>query len=91
MEVSLPRECELARHSLRCEAATLWRLFGLDPRGRRRSGFMTAFDLRRPGVNDLPPAASSQASSLRSEARDDASMIEPRFTAEVNIRGVTAQ
>jgi hypothetical protein len=85
MEASLPRACELLRLT-----AALKRLFGLDPRGRRRSGLSTAYDERRPGVNDLPPAASSPASPLRCEARDDALVIEPPFTAEVNIRGVTS-
>src|SRR5438046_1418038 len=92
MEASLPRECELPRPA-RGGAATLWRLFGLVPRGRRRSGFSAASATceheRRPGVNDLPPAASSRAASLRSAARDDAPVIEPPFTGEVNIRGVT--
>src|SRR5262245_30662016 len=83
---SLPRGCELARPA-RCGAATLWRLFGLVPRDRRRSGFSAACDARRPGDNDLPPVASSRAPPLRSEARDDASVITPWFTGEVKIRG----
>ncbi|MCC7351841.1 MAG: hypothetical protein IT446_14875, partial [Phycisphaerales bacterium] len=41
-----------------------------------------------PGVNDLPSAASSRASPLRSDARDDASVIEARFACKGNIRGV---
>jgi len=39
MEASLPRECELADESF---VASLWRLFGLVPRGRRRSRFLAA-------------------------------------------------
>src|SRR4051812_14318014 len=86
---SLPRRCELPRPA-RGEAATLWRLFGLVPRDRRRSGFSSACDKPRPRDNDLPPAASSQASPLRSEPRDDTSVITPLVTGEVKIRGDVA-
>lgn len=80
MEVSLPRECELSGR-----AGTLWRLFGLVPRSRRRSCFSPA--LIGPGGRRSVVGCRFAACSLRFARRKPASVIEPAGDEASNIRG----
>jgi hypothetical protein len=73
LEISLPRECELADEVF---VASLWRLFGLVPRGRRRSRFSAASEVV-PGVSRSDVGRDIEGFSLRFEAFDVASVIEP--------------
>jgi len=84
MEISLPRECELADEVI---VAPLWRLFGLVPRGRRRSRFSAASEVV-PGVSRSVVGRDIEGFSLRFEAFAVASVIEPEVDTILNIRGV---
>jgi hypothetical protein len=79
MEMSLSCRCELDRED------RLWRLFGLVPRDRRRSRFVTVLgDL---DTIDLSPAAVGKPASLRSAAFPTAVPITPSVFEESNIQG----
>jgi len=82
MEASLPRECELADESF---VASLWRLFGLVPRGRRGSRFLAAAEVPRRHRSVV--GRDIEGFSLRFEAFDVASVIEPAVVTFLNIRG----
>src|SRR5262245_31178890 len=82
-EASLPCRCELA--PVVAIRPRLWWLFGLDPRRRRRSHFVTA--CKGPGVSDLSPPAAVRAAPLRFAARTATDRIGPESEERWDMAG----